>query len=253
MEIYAVSFNIRMDTESDGDFAFKYRKNGIVERIMEETPDVIGFQEVLPHVYKEMEEALPQYAFVGCGRETDLKGESAVIAYLKSRFTLCALETFWLSNTPKIPGSRFPLQSTCPRTAAMAVLHPENGTPIRIINTHLDHEFKEAREEGLKLIMKRICEEPLPAILTGDFNAAPNDPELTLLFQKASGLQDATAGITDTFHNYRREEPSKIDYIFTKDFQLKKSGIWESEAPFLSDHNPVWAKLDYTPTGKYGF
>lgn len=253
MEIYAVSFNIRLDTESDGDFAFKYRKNGIVERIMEENPDVIGFQEVLTHVYKELEEALPQYAFVGCGRERDLTGETAVIAYLKGRFTLCALETFWLSDTPKIPGSRFEKQSICPRTAAMAVLQPENGSPIRIINTHLDHEYKEAREQGLKLIMERIYSEPLPAIVTGDFNACPNDPELALLFQKESGLRDATQGITDTFHNYRRDKPSKIDYIFTKDFQLKSSGIWESEAPYLSDHNPVWAKLDYTPTGKYEF
>lgn len=45
-----VTFNIRCDYGEDGDNNFVYRKPLILEKISQEKPDIIGFQEVRPHV-----------------------------------------------------------------------------------------------------------------------------------------------------------------------------------------------------------
>ena len=43
------TFNIRCDYGQDGDNNFRYRKPLILEKLAEEKPDIVCFQEVLPH------------------------------------------------------------------------------------------------------------------------------------------------------------------------------------------------------------
>lgn len=45
-----VTFNIRCDYDQDGANSFRFRKPVILKKLAEEKPDVICFQEVLPHV-----------------------------------------------------------------------------------------------------------------------------------------------------------------------------------------------------------
>ncbi|MBQ4580295.1 MAG: endonuclease/exonuclease/phosphatase family protein, partial [Clostridia bacterium] len=112
-----VTFNIRGDFGVDGANDFCHRKPLILKKLAEEQPDIIGFQEVLPHVAAWMREALPAYDIVGCGREAALTGEQMTVAFRRDRFRLIEIKTFWLSPTPYVPGSRFQEQSWCPRTA----------------------------------------------------------------------------------------------------------------------------------------
>ena len=80
-----------------------------------------------------------------------------IIAYRKERFQSVILETFWLSPTPYVPGSRYPVQSMCPRTATDVVFKDmETGKVFRVINTHLDHECAGARKLGLEQILAHL-------------------------------------------------------------------------------------------------
>lgn len=88
-----VTFNIRCDFGQDGANNFIYRRPLILEKIRQEKPDIIGFQEVLPHVAAWLKENLTEYYIVGCGREKDLTGEAMIIAYRKERFQSVSLET----------------------------------------------------------------------------------------------------------------------------------------------------------------
>ena len=45
-----VTFNIRCDFGQDGENNFEYRKDLILKKIAQEKPDMICFQEVLPHI-----------------------------------------------------------------------------------------------------------------------------------------------------------------------------------------------------------
>lgn len=249
-----VTFNIRCDFEQDGANNFVYRKPLILEKINREKPDIIGFQEVLPHVAAWLKENLTEYDIVGCGREKDLTGEAMIIAYKKERFQIASLETFWLSPTPRVPGSRYPVQSPCPRTASDAVFKDmETGKVFRVVNTHLDHECSEARRLGLVQILAHLDAEKafadVPVILNGDFNAEPDSEEMKPL-KETAGLVNATEGIGITFHNYHRDDPKDpqctIDYIILKgDWEYRNVEKWtdQKDGVCLSDHYPICAEI----------
>ena len=70
-----VTFNIRYDTPGDGANCFPFRKPLILRTIAEERPDILCFQEVLPHVKTWLKDSLTDYYVVGCPRGECLDGE----------------------------------------------------------------------------------------------------------------------------------------------------------------------------------
>ncbi len=102
-----VTFNIRCDYGQDGPNNFCFRQPLILRRLAAEKPDVIGFQEVLPHVQRWLREALPGYTVVGCGRGADYQGEAMTLAVRNETAELLDWRTFWLSPHPDVPGSRY--------------------------------------------------------------------------------------------------------------------------------------------------
>lgn len=250
-----VTFNIRGDFGIDGENNFDCRKPLILQRIQQQQPDVIGFQEVMPHVQRWLRQNLPGYTVVGCGRKADYSDEAMTLAIRNETAELLGFEVFWLSPTPDQPGSRYAHQSECPRTCAAAIVNVQGmGGPIRIYNTHLDHLDPESRRLGLEQVLRRMeadaARRPMPAVLQGDFNAGPDAPELAALKQKTPplGLRDITEAFPFTFHNfYRGQEPiCKIDYIFvTPELAAGKVERWmDSEnGVYLSDHCPICAEL----------
>ena len=69
-----VTFNIRCDFGQDGENNFEYRKDLILKKIAQEKPDMICFQEVLPHIAKWLKENLTEYYVIGCGRSPEPTG-----------------------------------------------------------------------------------------------------------------------------------------------------------------------------------
>ena len=165
-----VTFNIRCDYGQDGLNEFANRKELILRKINQEKPDIIGFQEVLPHVAKWLKENLNEYYVIGCGRGANLRDEQMSIAYRRDRINLISMKTWWLSQTPDVPGSRYEEQSSCPHTATEAVFEDiKNDKVFRFINTHLDHIGAQAREKGLTQIINQLNQErfwkDIPVIL----------------------------------------------------------------------------------------
>lgn len=250
-----VTFNIRCDYGQDGDNNFEYRKPFILEKLTAERPDLICFQEVLPHVAIWLKENLADYYVIGCGRSETLEDEQMTIAFRKKRLNLISMETFWLSPTPCIPGSRYEEQSICPRVCTEAVLEvlPEKQV-FRLVNLHLDHMGSRARLLGLEQIVRRMNDSKsftdAPIILTGDFNAEPDAPELKQM-EKWPEFRLLTGDIGITYHGFLPEDtPGSIDHIFIRDgkhaglraltpicWKDQKKGLW------LSDHYPICTTL----------
>ena len=243
-----VTFNIRYDCGTDGINNFSCRKPFILETIAREQPDVIGFQEVLPHVALWLKENLTDYYVVGCPRCEDLTGEQVCIAFRPDKFNLMKMDTFWLSPTPYVPGSRYPEQSICPRTCTEVVLQElKSGKVFRMVNTHLDHEGSLARLLGAKQILAHLEQAKffpnVPTVLVGDMNAEPGSPEMQLL---SSHFRNVTDGIGITFHNFNRDSQCTIDYIFIRGAMECSSVVkWNEsrEGVYLSDHYPIACEL----------
>ncbi len=248
-----VTFNIRCDFGQDDENRFDCRKPLILDAFRREPADILCFQELLPHTAKWVDEVLPDHIVLGCGREKDLSGERVAVAFRKSRFELVKLDTFWLSPTPLVPGSRYEEQSRCPRTCVDLILHDlKEKRLLRILNTHLDHEGVEARLAGLRQVLSYEAESVtfpnVPSILTGDFNAQPDSPELAPLRNNPEWHTPIPQD-WETFHNYGRVKNNTIDYIYLKGaLRSTTSGRWTDckDGVYLSDHYPVWTELQYT-------
>ena len=110
-----VTFNLRCDNNHDAENRWQFRKGIVLDRLEAEAPDVVGFQEVKPEMADFLRKHLNGYLCVGCGRGVVYDGENNMIAFRQDKYELMRLETFWLSETPDTPGSRYPNQSDCPR------------------------------------------------------------------------------------------------------------------------------------------
>jgi endonuclease/exonuclease/phosphatase family metal-dependent hydrolase len=246
-----VTFNIRCDYDQDGKNSFRFRNRLILDKIEKEKPDIICFQEVLPHVALWLKENLKDYNVIGCGREEDLEGEQTSIAYRKMSFDLISMEVFWLSEMPKVVASRYEDQSICPRICTKALFQNlETKEVFRVYNTHLDHIGVLSRRLSLIQIMDKITVEDefihAPAILTGDFNALPESPEMEVI-KLYPNFYDLTQELTGTFHEYGElAVPEKIDYIIAdKVFECRIVSLWDdcSNCIYLSDHYPVIVEI----------
>ncbi len=245
-----VTFNIRCDWQQDGKNNFCYRSPLILEKIEKEKPDIICFQEVLDHVAVWLKQNLTEYYVIGCPRSAELTDEQVSIAYKKDRINLIKMDTYWLSPTPFIPGSRYQEQSTCPRVCTEAIFQDLKTKKVfKVLNTHLDHEGDEARVKGLTQMMEHLKEEKIfmniPVIVTGDMNAEPGSRTIGVM-DAYPEFEDVTKGIGVTYHGYNGSGQCCIDLIFVKDWKVEKKAVkWmdEVEGVFLSDHYPICVEL----------
>lgn len=248
-----MSFNLRFDTPNDGINAFSLRIPRIIEVIEKESPDIIGFQEVTDSMRKKMREILKGYTTIGCGRERDYHGEAMLIAFKTDLFELIDVKNVWLSDTPSVPGTKYGFDhSGCPRMYTSILLkHNDIEKPFRFVNTHLDHEGAKARVLEAEHLCRDLGAYEEKFILTGDFNATPDAPEILTITEKMKdrGCIDCTADLGVTFHAFGKWEPSrhvKIDYIFTD--AVCKNACRVQDIPvngqFYSDHNAVCAEIE---------
>ncbi len=240
-----VTYNLRWDNPEDGEFRFANRKEEVISRIKEEMPDVIAFQEMRADMQEWMEQRMPEYYFVGHGRDADFNGESIPIAFRKDKFKMRAFECFWISPTPTIPGSRYEEQGRSLRICNVLTLYSmEEKGSFRVYNVHLDHVSAVARAKGIQLVVdyaeKLNQKEEMASIILGDLNALPEWEDLNPI-TKNPKYKDASKNIPVTFHGFF-ERAEKIDYIFINE-QIKSKAcyIWEDREgkPCLSDHHPV--------------
>ena len=244
--IRVMSCNLRTDVAADGINCFGNRRERLLEAILSEKPDVIGFQEAKGHMRQWLRENLTGYTLLGCGREADFGGEGIPVAYRSADWELLSFETRWLSPTPQKPGSRYEKdQSHCPRIYhAVELVRQGEEKPLCMINVHTDHRGSQARVLGCEQLIaecQRYANDVV--VITGDFNATPDAPEICMMTERCGALRltDATEGLSGTFHGFGTVTPVKIDYVFTNVAHANARQLHPtfSDGVYLSDHDPV--------------
>lgn len=257
-KLKVTSYNIRRSEVDDGINNWKFRKEHALNWLREMSSDIIGFQELMPNALEDLKKGMPTYEIVGCGRTSTLEDEHCAIAVKKDAFTVIAQETFWLSETPHVPGSNFQNGGHWMRICTTATLFDKvTGKRLRVYNTHLDHESIYARVSGIDLIYSHIAEkhktDPLPVLLMGDFNDIPGSEVMNHVeesfpvdFYDASTLSGLNKDYT--FHGYSEKGISKIDFIYaTKEFEFEENALGTDcfDGVYLSDHFPVIANFKF--------
>ena len=259
-QINVMTYNIRMANPGDGDNQWKYRKDLAANIVKFYQADLIGMQEVLNVQLTDLCDRLPDYGFIGVGREDGkTKGEYASIFYNKLRFKLLDSGNFWLSENCDVIGKKG-WDAACERVATWGIFEDkQTGKRVFMLNTHLDHIGKIARHEGAQLVVNKVKElsRNYPVIVTGDFNAVPSDDPIQVITNSPDGysLTDARTvapivfGPAWSFHDWGKiplAERSLIDYIFIKaNIKVVRYGVLTETLNELypSDHAPVLSSV----------
>lgn len=255
-----MSFNVRFDNPADGLNSWGYRKEVVMRMIRKQDVDIIGTQEALINQIHDFRISLPEYNYIGVGRDDGMKdGEHCVIFYKKDRFREIESGNFWLSETPDVPGKKG-WDAGYNRVTTWIIL--ENITSrkqVFVMNTHLDNVGTVAREEGAKLLLDKIAQlhKGLPVILTGDFNSTPGsdvvkgitNPALSPSMVHAKEVAQETVGTYWTYHGYGlpEEERPFIDYIFvSKPLRVISHHVLPEKIneQYISDHAVVVARIE---------
>lgn len=273
------TYNIRYEIGDKGTpNAWDNRKSDLVNFLRKLDLDAFGLQEVCPGQASYITNNLPEYTLVGEHREADrISGEASPVLYRKSRFDAIKCGTFWLSETPDVPGIKG-WGAACPRVCSWMWLRDKNtGKTFCFANAHTDHKSALARKEGMLLIIRRMHEfapPGTPIVFTGDHNCTETEEPavaVSKLLKNALYISEMPpTGPWRTFNGWTwRESEStiaealkftladrnkdgdapRIDYIYVSDGVNVKS--YETRADtrpgtrlYPSDHFPIIAEIE---------
>lgn len=258
MTFNVMSFNVRYGTAMDGENHWRHRKDILVETIRRGAPDILGLQECLEFQAEYIVETLPEYRWIGIGRDPGGKGEMTAVLYNKNVLVPLEVRHFWLSETPDVPAS-ISWDSSLTRMAThVRFQHIPSGVFIHCINTHFDHRGEEARARGAEVMVDQAknIPEDLPLVILGDFNASAEKSRPWTVFQE-SGYQDAwiaaenREGPPVTWGAFKAPEPdgNRIDWILFRGplaVQYAETILYNKDGRYPSDHYPVLARFALT-------
>ena len=260
-----MSYNIRLPVESDGINYWNHRRPLVASMITYHSPDIIGVQEAFRRQLDEMTADHPEYAWTGVCRNDGTTtpnpdGEFSAIFFRKDRFEKLDGNTFWLSPTPDVPGSKG-WDAAITRIVTWAKFRDKtSGKEFYFFNTHFDHIGETARFESAKLILQKIntIAGDQPVLLSGDFNSPESTPPYQWITKNAG--DDI---LIDGFYTSRTPHHGpngsfsgtftlpgvgdyRIDFVFVnRYFTVLKHAIlsdsWDGRLP--SDHLPVLVEV----------
>lgn len=271
------TYNIRLQSGDRGTpNAWDERKADLADFIRRLDLDAFGLQEVCPGQADFLTNSLPHYTMVGVHREDGKrKGEASPVFFRKDRFEALKSGTFWLSETPDVPGSKS-WNTACTRVCSWMLLRDrKSGKTFCFANTHTDHRSALARKNGMLLIIEKMREfapAETPVVFTGDHNCTetsePAKAVSALLRDTLYATETPPVGPWRTFSGWKwkdREftipealkispserdgQGSRIDYIYVSEgIKVKSHASRADTRPgtrlYPSDHFPVTAEIE---------
>ena len=246
-ELNVASFNIRngkslkpgQELPKKGDYSkfngWDHRKKEVCALINHEAFDFFGAQEVRKGQLDDMLAMLPDYDYIGVGRDDGkTKGEYSPVFYRKDKFEKLDGGTFWLSPTPEKPSKGWDARYN--RICSWGLFrHKESGKKICFMNVHFDHRGVQARLEAAKQLtayVKKNCK-GVTVVVSGDFNVTQHSESYKLMatskvLKDSYDIAKYRFEPTGTFNgfNARRYTNQRIDHLFvSKGVKVSRWGV----------------------------
>jgi endonuclease/exonuclease/phosphatase family metal-dependent hydrolase len=254
-----MTYNLRFASSTPPN-AWPDRRPLVREVIQSIKPDVIGTQEGLHAQLLDVAADLPDYSWVGVGRnDGKTNSEFMAVFYLKSRLEALSTNHFWLSDTPEIAGSTTWGNSNRRMVTWLKFRDQITRNEFYFFNTHFDHQVQPAREKSAALVRQRVAalETKLPVLLVGDFNAGAGRNKAFDILTSEGFFSDSWVQAKErrndgvnSFNSFKSPswDGQRIDWILTRgDIAVDRTEIvtFSRAGQFPSDHFPVvaWLKL----------
>jgi endonuclease/exonuclease/phosphatase family metal-dependent hydrolase len=249
-----MSCNVRQPDQDDGANNWEFRKDLLLETVVNCRPDLIGAQELFVLQADYIVGGAPQFGWFGTGRFGDSRDKHVGIFYRKEVLRPVASGDFWLSETPEIAGSTS-WEIIRPRQVTWGLFETVCGARFQMFNTHFPYRRVEevARRKTAELILERIgvLDPALPVILTADFNCPAGGEIYDLL---SARLQDTWTnaarriGPEGTLNGFGKVTGERrIDWILYRapwSVQEVETVTLRRKGVYPSDHYPVMAVFE---------
>lgn len=251
-----ITFNLRFENEKDGDNAWVYRRDMVVDIICQYQPDILGTQEGKWSQISYLKERLPEYDPLMPGRIPDKTIQCPTLFFKKDKFDIEGGSDFWLSKTPEVHLSK-DWDSAFPRMISFAEVRVESSYRKMVAAvTHLDNIGIEARYQQAKIIAEWVNQQRFPVVLMGDFNDGSASrvhetitvPETSLqdTWQMMEGCEDAQSY---THHGFCGiPQLARMDWILADfNFRVVDARIIRDHfnSKYPSDHYPYMADIEF--------
>lgn len=254
-EMKVMSYNIRLGLVDDGANHWNIRKEKLTDLMQYYEASFIGMQEVQKMQLDYLIDKMKGYDYIGLPRDAGEWAEYSCIFYKKDEFKLLQQNTIWLSQTPDTISKGW--DAAFPRIVTYGLFkNRKSGAKFWIANTHFDHVGLTARLESAKMLvnltddLKKI--KNVPVIITGDFNAKPEENSIQFLKQNLNEASSKSIekpyGEKDTWNgfDFAKKPENQIDYIFydkNSNLKVKKYITIDDHYDFKypSDHLPIMA------------
>lgn len=261
--LVVMTYNLRYASATPPN-SWPVRRPPMCELIKATAPDVIGTQEGLYHQLKDLAADLPEFEWIGLGRDGGSKGEFMAVFYRKQRLEPLEFNHFWLSDTPEVIGSSTWGNSNRRMLTWVKFRDLTCGREFYCFNTHFDHQVQNARERSARLVRERIeaLHTELPVLLIGDFNAVAGSNSAYTTMTENGFLSDAWLATTNrvgeglgTFNDFKTipRDGKRIDWIlFRGPVEVLSASInsFSRDRQFPSDHLPVTAVVRWSEPRK---
>jgi endonuclease/exonuclease/phosphatase family metal-dependent hydrolase len=256
LALKVMTYNLRYASDA-GPNAWPERRPMMKRLILREAPDIFGTQEGLYPQLKDLASDLPDYEWIGLGRDGGSRGEFMAVFFKRARFEPIAFDHFWLSDTPEVIGSTTWGNTNRRMVTWVRLRERATSREFSVWNTHLDHQVEEARQKAAALIRDRLADtdKTLPLILLGDFNCPAGTSRAFDILTKEAGLSDAWSAAVrrvheeiGTFNNFKgpTKGGDRIDWVLTRGaVAVSRAEIitYTEKDRYPSDHFPVVVEL----------
>lgn len=252
-QIKIMSFNLRSSTMKDeGDKAWSSRKTAIQKMVQQKRPAVIGMQEAVTEMRKDLKSLLPGYAMLEVPGTGTAKGGNTIIMYDTSAVKMKDYKSFYLSPTPDVPSVNTWNSETQYRTTIWAKFIDKTSSLLfYVADTHMPlystPDGVTARNNSAKLNVDRIksaAGDNAVVFIIGDMNCSSSASGLKNYEEWLYAARGSYSETPFSYNGFGSGSQSNLDHIFYRNVsKISFSTVNESYGvSYISDHYPIMAE-----------
>ncbi|KAL8151628.1 hypothetical protein V2J09_021436 [Rumex salicifolius] len=250
VSVTVMTFNLHDDQTVDSANSWEKRKDLCISVITSYSPLILCTQQGVTPQLEFLQQALPGYGQFGISRKgvEDTLDEHCTIFFDKDKVELVEGGTFWLSESPSVPGSKSwgavaPCIATWAISYSMIALKKPfflcitfqlkgvepPGFSFQIVNTNMDELSSRARRRSALLTWQHIASLPpsLPVVYCGGFNTQKESTTGRFLLGRSrehgvvGDMRDAwpnarvrkNVSLIRTYHGFKGDKQGAIEFL----------------------------------------
>ncbi|RAL37723.1 hypothetical protein DM860_000417 [Cuscuta australis] len=234
VSLSVMTFNLLEDQGLESPNAWDKRKDLCISVITSYSPVILCTQQGVKSQLDYLQQCLPGYNQFGISRKgaEDTSDQYCTIFYDKEKVELLEGGTFWMSESPSVPGS-MSWGSIVPCIATWATFQLKRveapGFTFQIVNTNMDEFSPRARRRGALLTWQHIASLPptLSVVYCGGFNTQKESTTGRFLLGRSrehgvlGDMRDAwpnartrkNTSLIRTYHGFKGDKQGPVEYM----------------------------------------